>query len=1822
MPTIDEFLDAGPSVSADDFLDEKEASPSAPSTENITGPSIGDISSQPRFEAPFAPGMPYGQAPTATLTGPWYEGLPWTQEGAVGVLSTAGITPEAIPSGQRLTDMMLGVSPQFGAISRQAFPVMKALDIPTTLGSSFAKTGIGLGEYLSSPQGTTELVLSMSPAKLLIFSKWALDMAEGTYSEGKAFKELLNKQSKTPEDWQAISDHAVNVGAMALGAIGAGKSARKAFSEIKPIESKQIPIEPRFDVAQVIENRFQAELAAQAGSPFMRMEPPPQQGPVSMGFRSQPPLGLTAELEPAVMPGISMKGTPVEFSPTVSLRETFDPSGLRMLEVPQEVQTQFQGVQPPAPPMGPGPRPVSATTKIRLQGEAVQRLADWEKAMAEKVAQDQSARLHPDKPLTENQLRIIRESLTNRILEGQIPGERPGIISGSALEKWADKTLSDESWRKDASMNPFGAASKAGKNTAAFVVKGAALLERGIVDAAKWSAEMVKEFGESIQPFLQSIRSQSEQVRLALQKGGEENALQREATPVLRSMSESEVPQAIEKPVPSSEGGAKIVEARPEVKPPPLRPDPPVPESQFPVLPKEGVEIVTIRRRDGTMYRAALDPMRWPKEVLAPGMTGELVHRVTLDTKGTPYWSSGMLDPGETIVGKSTKGGVERGLQEKGKEKEVTQLAAVGENMWYHDATRATQDVLNSGELRGGYQSQASLGEPFTKPPKKTGEVDILFSSTRAATRGTVNEATGLTTAWIPPSKLSDSHIDIIARDSGGRTVSVKDAYLAGERNADALKQIGRQRLSTETPLKSELTKKLESLKFPETGEGRVYSLPHPDAIKAIGRSTWNSAIDLAISAIKAGKAIGEAIDIALSHIRKNAPNFDEVKARANLEFVARSETPALPTQPSATTAAAPAGQPPRGATLEDVYHRFEPVTKTGTPFKQAAVNVAEAVRTGMASKFRPIDKLSEDIAKAYGTSTPSRISGIFEQLKGSTGRGEADIYRFDRDVSSLVKGSERDFNAYMFLRRSLDRMRQDLADIQTAQAGGEVGKLNRRKVSGYTIPELESKLSLLESNLGAEKVAQFQRAADLYQQHMDSALRLQVESGRMSPEVYQAIKDGNQFYAPFKVMKYFEEIAKPEGTGRKIDTVADYTKAMEGIEDPNFRLVDMLGAARQNILLSRILADKNNAMRRLTQLADFDPDGLFIRKLRTGQEAPQGMNPVNVKENGQTSRYAVNKDVADAVQASTGVADNVLVQVMGYAAIPMKAGATSLNIPFQVSNLLADVPRQALVSRYGISSAADLVRYPMDFARALYSSIAGDVFKSDNKIFLDFLDSGAAGSTIQEYLTPSALRFKPSTLQTKSKTFAKTVLFALPDFAKAIEQTSKVMGVQRAMRAHGVESGKALAQTFPEAITEIRRFSGSPDFGRQGKWVEQSRLNLLYMFFNARLQGALADLGRLAGRDGKRIAATTWIKLGAAVGIPTMYLYALNHRNEYADDYKNRPEQERQNYWLVPKDSYITNERGEKMRDYWRIPKRESAKWMANFIESALDFHGKRDPEQLGRWMEAALVDISPLNIKGETLTERMESMGASLNPVMKAPIELATGRDLFRHREIVPESMRKASPEQQFIERTPEVFKVLANAIPDVAPEVFRSPMMLENMVRNFTAGMVTQFLPRKPIEGRQGLENNPLLQRFQAVPYTDSSEFENRMKFLEREAADEQVQRYRNAKAILDTNKNKPIQESIKQAVEKYGPDQKLLTRMVDLYLADQRGITNEERRILALPVEQRAQFIAQELKGATPEQKAQLILDYAQKRILTEQVGAELAKLLAAAPAPPQ
>ena len=697
---------------------------------------------------------------------------------------------------------------------------------------------------------------------------------------------------------------------------------------------------------------------------------------------------------------------------------TFEPSGLSMggeLPMPSEVGA----IRPPTP-IAPGARPVRATTQVRLAGEAAQRAADFEKAMAEKVAQEQQAPAHPDKPLTANQLKIIQDSLRNEILSGQIGRERPGVISGSGLELWADKVIGETASTKAAfSGLPFD-----GKLMAAGVVKAAALLERGIIDVAQWTAAMVKEFGESIRPFLNDIRSQAEQLRLSTQKGGEKDAIQQKAEGAVRDVQQPEVAPEGAGQVPAREGSAQAAEARVA----------PTTVSEV-GKPQAGERLVELVKEDGT------------------------TEIVSFGDKYFDWGSAGRFP----MVGRWKNGGwshtsvtPKQSIREIGETKPVAPPDAVNE---LAPAVRIGGRVI-SDPNKGHIQMALEIGGP-----------DALADVSNPANQGFLYKGEFLS---------REAAASLIGEKNPLTSERLRELRSPAKEPTPQVESVTALDPKTGSPIGSteSLINKLEALKFkPEGGTHELHAL-RPDILQRVGRQLWNDAIDLAIFTIRSGKSIAEAIDAALAHIRKTRTGIDEAPMRAELQRMLGPETSETPTaRPAATPPPVPAAAPVDPITGEPAKLVTEKEAKAmerkvklpaETDVKKLTEQIdlfnreiGDALESG--GQFLP-KELRPDVAKGApaekGTVTNkainqyfvNKLSSIRKQMQAARNRiaQQADIESqvyFD----TLQKRFETAFRQVQELRRTShealyfwNKIRAEYQDI--ARAAGQMPEMKKQK--------------------------------------------------------------------------------------------------------------------------------------------------------------------------------------------------------------------------------------------------------------------------------------------------------------------------------------------------------------------------------------------------------------------------------------------------------------------------------------------------------------------------------------------------------------------------------------------------------------------------------------------------------------------------------------------------------------------------------------------------------------------------------------------------------
>ena len=892
--------------------------------------------------------------------------------------------------------------------------------------------------------------------------------------------------------------------------------------------------------------------------------------------------------------------------------------------------------------------------------------------------------------------------------------------------------------------------------------------------------------------------------------------------------------------------------------------------------------------------------------------------------------------------------------------------------------------------------------------------------------------------------------------------------------------------------------------------------------------------------------------------------------------------------------------------TMDDVDRIFSPLEPDKPSLGERLRSAIESFSTNFLTRFAPLKQLESKVFKVMGKKAPRLdLARKFEQLAGSPARAEKLMMDFHNAVVKPIKGLEQQFNRLMFLRRTRQRL-QDNPE--------------RKRVADYSLSDVVKLIAEVEAKMSPQQMQQLESAIDQYQEFMAAILRMQMNSGRISQETLNNIVESNDFYAPFVVLKHLQDSESTSATGQRIDTTKQLAQMITGIDDTDFRLGNFIDAAYERILTGYMLADKNLKMQELYALAQIDESGLVreLKETKVGAKKTvreKADHEVSVFVDGEQKHLAVNREVARSIEGLNAQTTGMLAKAMALGAIPMKAGATTFNLAFQFVNLFAaDMPRLAMVSKYGFRSPVDLIRLPLDYTYALFSSITGN-FGKPNALYKDFLNSGAARSTLQRELTPELFEVKPT--ERDFKLTPMGMIRALVQVASSIEETSKLVGLKRGMRIEKLAkmTPEQQRERMGEIVAEVRNFAGSPDFARQGAITKAANLNLVFMYFNARIQGVAADLGRLAGRDGGKTAALAHARLAAAVGIPTVTLWALNNSDEFKEDYEEIPDRDKENYWHIPTDQFFVNDEGKRIRDYYRIPKREVSKLFANIVESSLKFLETREPKALKEMGVVFLENIMPVSVTGENFDERVESVVSSLNPLFKGVGEYGLNRNTWQHRDIIPENLKARSPENQYFKSTPQIFRTIAKEMPEALPESLRSPLMLKQLTGTMTAGLFTQFMPPRET-GRKPLgvfsDQNPLFRRFIRSPYVNESETEKQLEAIERTEADRQFKEREAVDQFIEDTKGMSSMNRMIRARQASGGSRTLFQKYKKAIEDDSNLTTRLDKRVRGLSVSSgaRSEFIMQQMEGMQYAGKVEYLRGLFQKRVISGQVAQQI------------
>lgn len=783
------------------------------------------------------------------------------------------------------------------------------------------------------------------------------------------------------------------------------------------------------------------------------------------------------------------------------------------------------------------------------------------------------------------------------------------------------------------------------------------------------------------------------------------------------------------------------------------------------------------------------------------------------------------------------------------------------------------------------------------------------------------------------------------------------------------------------------------------------------------------------------------------------------------------------------------------------------------------------------------------------------------------------------------------------------------LGDIPTAMAE----KIYQSRVVASKNRAMQ-KLGDMIGKEGGEKFVKL-RDADKVKERIGALIKLK-----------QAFKETRKLLRTDKIVnKRLKELAKKiEKTTVKMEELFDeartlasegeapskIVKLLEKVDTRERRIYKLIGdldtgksAVKKNEL-NKLLQERKESITELKKLLQENRD----IKLK---ELPKGYEQVSYFKDGIKEIIAVPADVAEAVKSSNATNTGIILDMLKLAKAPMRMGVTTLNLGFQIKNIIIDTLRNATISKFRIRNPIDAVKFSFNFVQAVASSFGGN-FGFKSKLYKQAEKEGIFSGGVYNTLSQNWGEFDPAKISNYAKLEKYKKWNPIDIFGRAgsaLEETNKLLGFKRGQEL--IRKGK---MTPADMLYEVRNFSGSPDFSRGGK--STSDLNVLFMFFNARVQGLSSDLKRLSGyAGGKGEAAKSWVAIATLVGSPVAY-NAVRNNEKYYEDYNKLTDWEKRQNIVIFKDSFmkdntgkdILDDNGDKIRDKWDIPVRDTLGAVKNMIEMFIDYGYKKGDKSfmdaMSKFAVGTAEDFSPLNISGKNIQEKIESIAASTNPLIKSTYEFISGRDSFRHRNVVPDYIegvdsKSLEPKLQSKLDTPNFYKKLGEL-------TGQSPLKLEQLAGNFGAVAVSQFA------GKTGEQGNAVTRIFKGKPYVQLNQEElKQIQSIGAEAASVKLAENIKAGQLWESIKDKPRDERTKilqGMIDAKEMNKSMYERYQTIKNRDlqNRGLLDAELSKLGVTNGARAKAIFLTIKDKPENERVSYLKELQTKKILTKDV----------------
>jgi hypothetical protein len=606
----------------------------------------------------------------------------------------------------------------------------------------------------------------------------------------------------------------------------------------------------------------------------------------------------------------------------------------------------------------------------------------------------------------------------------------------------------------------------------------------------------------------------------------------------------------------------------------------------------------------------------------------------------------------------------------------------------------------------------------------------------------------------------------------------------------------------------------------------------------------------------------------------------------------------------------------------------------------------------------------------------------------------------------------------------------------------------------------------------GREKYEKPFRELIDYQNRVSKYLR---DSGVLSEAGYKAMLEANKMYVPFSRVMGFDELAPHRGGSSlqahnpiraikgsardivdPIESVVRNTYHMIEMAEKNVvgtKLVDMLRRASEELPGEKPAAEtlatadlpRTKAMAEaLGEVGVKKPDDLASALAHATEPRREG--EIAILRDGKRETYKVDPDLARAMKGLDAQSVGLLEKVLAFPASTLRAGAV-LTPDFALRHTIRDFMYAATTFKGGVFT-------PIDMAKGFLGLITKDadywnwlkggggnisVAAMDRQYLQEDLrkltgQTGLVGRAWNVLTDPEASMWEKTASVGKLpfQAISKFVLDPLRVATQFAENASHLAAFKKGMRAsERVEPEPGdLRSKIIQAAWQSR--DTAVDAARMG--ANMRAYNQITAFANIKLQ----DLDRVV-RAILNDPIPTLAKIGGAITVPSVLLWAANHQDPRYDEI---PQWQKDMFWIVMTPDHI-----------FRLPK----PWGMGMIfgslpERLLDSYYRGKPEAFKKFFE-----------------DLYATSGPDFVPTAAAPIiDQFANRSTFTNRTLIPSDMEKLLPEYQYTPYTTETTKKLGQVIgafPGMTQlkmehsgwggtaRALTSPILIENYIRGWT-------------------------------------------------------------------------------------------------------------------------------------------------------------------------